>query len=272
MLGIGLSVVAMYVVYGLMLWSFQERMIFPAPGGISREALDQAAIEVGAEPLTLTAKDGTSLYGWYRAAEGKRALLYFHGNGESVADSMGLMRTCNRLGWDFGVVAYRGYPGSGGAPSQVGIRQDSRALWDHVVEGRGISPSQIIVMGRSLGGAVAMELLQQVTPAALVLESTFARMEDMARRSAPLYPVPLLLRHSYDSLAIAPSVEIPVLHTHSRHDQVVPFEQAEQLGSALPSSTFVEVQGLQHQHLLVLQDPQAHEAWRGLLKRVAEAR
>jgi len=268
-LGVGLGLAVLYVAYGLLLWSLQERMIYPAPGGIERDALEQAATEVGAESLRLTAADGTALYGWYRAAEGKRALLYFHGNGESVADSMALMRAVNRQGWDFGIVAYRGYPGSEGTSSRSGIRQDARALWDHTVDARGIPASQVVVLGRSLGGAVALELMQEVTPAALVLESTFARMEDMARRSAPLYPVNLLLRHNYDSLAIAPTLTVPVLHAHSHDDQVIPFDQGRQLSRALPDAEFVEVRGLQHQHLLVLQDPAFNAAWKALLKRLS---
>src|SRR5688572_6952919 len=120
---VGGSLAGAWLGAGLLLWWTQERMIFPAPGGIGRDALDQAAAELGATPLDLVASDGVRLYAWHREAGGdrKRLVLYLHGNGEAVPMYAGLYRMLQRAGWDVLVLAYRGYPGSEGEPSEAGL-------------------------------------------------------------------------------------------------------------------------------------------------------
>ncbi len=261
-----------WVGYGFALWWLQEAMIFPAPGGIGAHTLDLAAAELGAEPLHLRAEDGTALYGWYKPATsgrpGRRAVLYFHGNGETVAAGVPLMQLANRHGWDFAVVAFRGYPGSEGAPSEAGVARDARALWDHVTGARGIDAARVVLHGRSLGGAVAIRLASERRPGGLVVESSFTSMVDMARRQAPLYPVRLLLRHPFDSAARAPSIDVPVLVLHGSADRVVPVAMGRALARRFPDARYVEVPGGTHNELLVLASDAARRAWLALLDRV----
>lgn len=267
----GVAVLA-WLAYGALLWRFQEWMIFPAPGGPDRDTLDQAARELGAEPLDLRAADGTSLYGWYKAAGGpeggRRAVLYFHGNAETVAGSGPLMRLANQKGWDFGVVAFRGYPGSQGAPSEAGIALDARSLWDEVTARRGIPADRVVLHGRSLGGAVAARLADEVSPGGLVLESTFRSVVELAKQEAPLYPVDLLLRHRFDTWSRAPGMDVPALVLVGTADAVVPADHGRSLADRLPQAHLVEVPGGEHHDLLVLRDPAARTAWLELLARV----
>lgn len=264
-----------WIAYGALLWWFQEAMIFPAPGGPDRDTLDQAARELGAEPLALRAADGTALYGWYKAAGGpdggRRAVLYFHGNAETVAGSGPLMRLANQRGWDFGVVAYRGYPGSEGAPSEAGIALDARALWDEATVTRGLPADRIVLHGRSLGGAVAASLAEQVDAGGLVLESTFRSVVELAGEEAPLYPIDLLLRHRFDTWSRAPSLALPALVLVGSDDRVVTPDHGKALAERLPEAQVVEVQGGEHHDLLVLRDPAAKRAWLDLLERVDRA-
>lgn len=264
------AAVATWVGYGLLLWTLQEAMMFPAPGGIGTDALDMAAREVGAEPIRIHASDGTALYGWYKPAgksPGRRAMLYFHGNAETVAAPGPLMRMANHEGWDFGVIALRGYPGSEGSPGEEGFALDARALWDHVV-GRGVPPERVVLYGRSLGGAVAARLATEVEPGALVLESTFTSMVDMARRQAPLYPVERLLRHPFDTRSRAADLRLPTVVLHGSADGVVPVEHGRALAGALPTAQYVEVPGGTHNDLMILRDAAAKRAWLELLARV----
>ena len=79
-----------YIGVGALLYALQDRLIYPAPGGIERGSLDAAAAEVGARPLDLRASDGTRLYAWHLQSTGERLVLYFHGNGEVLTDSVPL--------------------------------------------------------------------------------------------------------------------------------------------------------------------------------------
>lgn len=261
-----------YLGYGLLLWRFQEVMIFPAPGGIGTDSLDSSAREIGAEPIRLQAADGTALYGWYKEAltgsPGKKAVLYLHGNAETVAAPGPLMRLANQNGWDFAVVAFRGYPGSEGSPSEVGLAEDADALWAYVTDVRHVPARNVVIHGRSLGGAVAVGLAERVDPGALVVESSFRSMLEMARTQAPIYPVDRLLRHPFDTWSRAPRIDVPTLVLHGDADTIVPVDHGRSLAERFASAQYVEVPGGHHNELLVLRDPSAKRAWLDLLSTV----
>jgi len=210
-----------YVGYGVLLWSLQESLMFPAPGGIDRRSLDLGASEVGATPVDLEAEDGTSLYAWHFRQQGQRLVIYLPGNGETVAGNIALHRLLLNEGWDVIALAYRGYPGSEGRPTEPGLVQDAEAVW-HWALTQGYEPSAIVLHGRSLGGGVAAHLAERQNPGGLVLESSFRSMRAVARTYAPLHPVDWLLRHPFDTEARAPLVGVPTFIVHSRADQVVP--------------------------------------------------
>lgn len=238
------------------LWWSQEALIFPAPGGIDRSALDQTAAEVGAAPFALTADDGVPLYGWHRARPPTRttpcAVLYLHGNGETVAGSARLGQAVTRAGCDFYVVAWRGYPGSGGRPSEEGLRRDARALWDHVTGPAGVPADRIIVHGRSLGGGVAAQLAAAVQPGGVVLESTFRSVRAIAAASYPWLPVDALLRHPFDSEAVAPRIARPTLVLHGTADHTIPVSHGRALAQLVPGARYREIPDVDHDQSLAL--------------------
>ena len=214
--------VATYLGYGALLWFMQDRMVFPAPGGIDREALDQAAREVGAIPVTFEADDGVRLYGWHRRKSSDRLVIYFPGNAETVAANIALQRLLLASDWDVFALAYRGYPGSEGRPTEAGVALDALAAWAWAI-GR-YPPERIVLHGRSLGGGVAAHLAEDRNPAGLVLESTFVSALALARQRAPVYPVDKMFRHPFDTRSRAPRVGVPTLLMHSRDDRVIPVD------------------------------------------------
>lgn len=282
---LGLAILVGYLAAGLFLYLMQDRFVFPAPGGIGRDALDAAAGELGAEPLSLQASDGTSLYAWRLRSgamrdrpstrgDAGRLVLYLHGNGEMVSDYTPLYRILLRHGWDVLAVAYRGYPGSDAVPpSEEGIARDARAAWDWAVGPGGYAPERVIVHGRSLGGGVATELVEgDANPAGLVLESTFASLVDVARRTAPMYPVGLLLRTRFDLRPLAPRLGVPVLVLHSRDDRVIPLDlSAKQLLPIIAEVEYHETSRWTHQDCLPVADPEVRSAYLGFLERVVPA-
>ena len=125
--------------------------------------------------MHLHAVDGTALYAWHRVGqrapgEPARGVVFFHGNAETVADRVPLQDFLAAHGWDVVVVAYRGYPGSEGSPSEGGLRQDAHAAWDYAVDTLAIPRDHLVIHGKSLGGGVSAMLAEDVSPAALVME------------------------------------------------------------------------------------------------------
>lgn len=266
-IGLVLVVVGVYVAIGAGLYLMQDRLIYPAPGGIGRSSLDFAAEEVGAEPLDLTAADGTRLYGWRLRSNGSRLVLYLHGNGEAITDYVPLYRILVHNGWDVLAVAYRGYPGSDGHPSEPGLALDAEAAWQWAVGPGGYGPERIAIHGRSLGGAVAATLVSgDANPACLVLESTFGSLTELAVRYAPMYPVRLLLHSRFDNRSKAPLLGVPVLLMHSRDDQVIPVAHGGRaLRPIIAEVRYEETSGWSHQDCLPASDARLRQVYLSFL-------
>lgn len=265
-----LGLIGGYLAGGLLLWAFQDRLLFPIPGGIGRDSLDANAVELGATTLDLRASDGVGLYAWNLRSNGNRLVLYLHGNGEVLTDYTPLYRILLRNGWDVMAVAYRGYPGSEGTPSEAGLGLDAEAAWRWAVGPGGYAPDRIVVHGRSLGGGVAAILVDgEANPAGMVMESTFASVRELAHRIAPIYPTGLLLRNPFDTRARASRLGVPVLLLHSRDDQVIPVELGGRaLQGLIAEVEYVETAGYAHQDCLPCADAGLRNIYLNFLDRI----
>jgi hypothetical protein len=236
----------LYVGLALVLYLLQGRMVFlPHLPGRALDATPEA-IGLDYEDAVIETADGERLHGWFVPADTARGtLLFFHGNAGNISHRLDSLAIFNRLGLDVLMVDYRGYGQSSGEPSEAGTYRDARAAWDWLVA-RGVPPGRIVVFGRSLGGAVGAWLAGQadVSPAGLIVESSFTSGTDMARRLYPWLPARLITRLKYpvrDHLAAATS---PVLVIHSRDDEIIPFDMGRALFDAAPEpKTFFELRG-----------------------------
>jgi fermentation-respiration switch protein FrsA (DUF1100 family) len=133
------------------------------------------------------------------------------------------------------MVDYRGYGKSEGSPSEKGLYRDARAA---LAEARRRTPKGVplIVYGRSLGGAVAIHLAAEQAVDGLIVESSFTKLRDAARRAVPIPFVWLLVAYRFDSIAKIARIEVPILIAHGDRDEVVPFEMGQQLHCAAQAS------------------------------------
>ncbi len=258
---VGLFALGLYLFFGAVLYVAQRSLIFPAPD-VPRAQLDKLAQLSGTRTLDLVAEDGVKLYGWHVPASGERAVLFFPGNAETVA-RLDLHRQLVELGWDVVIVAYRGYPGSEGSPSQTGLVQDARAAWAYATETLGIPPERIVIHGKSLGGGVASQLAAQKHPAALVLESTFTSIRDVAGGRFPIYPAVLLVRDPFLTREL--TLDMPMLIAHDSGDGVVPVGNGRALAQIFEQATYVEVSGHHHGASLSVDAPEVRAAYEDLL-------
>lgn len=185
------------------------------------------------EVASFVAADGVVLHGWFIPHDfAERVVLFCHGNRGNISEYMETLVMFQHLGVATFVFDYRGYGLSGGSPDEAGTYRDVEAAWSYLVERRGLDPSDIIVMGRSLGAAIASHLAARQTPRALVLESTFTSLPEIAMEHHPHLPVRLLSRYHYPVLDNVKQIRCPVLVIHSREDEVIPFAHAEKLYTA----------------------------------------
>ncbi len=205
--------------------------------------------------------DGTRLHGWYVPHENPRAVILFcHGNAGNLSDRAGLMQILHdRIGAAAMIFDYRGFGRSAGKPSEPGVLADARAARTWLAKRAGIAENQIVLMGRSLGGAVAVDLAARDGARALVLESTFTSMTDVAKTMFPLLPVDLLMQTKLDSIDKIAFYNGPLLQSHGTADRLISYKIGCRLyDAANQPKQFVPIPGGDHN------DPQSAEYYDAL--------
>ncbi len=202
--------------------------------------------------------DGLKLHGWLcrpmhaEGLTGDMVLLVFHGNAGNLSQRAELLFRLAMTPAQVFIIDYRGYGRSEGKPTEKGLYLDARAAWDHLVGKRSFSPDQIVLFGKSLGGAVAVDLATEVKPAGLIVQSSFTSVPDMAAVHFPFVPK-ALIRTRMDSLSKIGGIKVPKLLIHSSADEVVPFEMGRRLYEAASEpKRFFAVEGAGHNETLVV--------------------
>jgi fermentation-respiration switch protein FrsA (DUF1100 family) len=198
-------------------------------------------------PLTATTADGERLAAWYApAAPGRATVLYFHGNGGGLVDRVDRFARLAEAGLGLFAVAWRGYPGSTGRPSEHGLNLDADAAYARL-RGLGVPPGRIVVYGESLGSALAVALAGRHAVAGVVIEAGFTSLPDVARRSYWMFPVGLLVTDQFRSDRRIGGVLSPLLMLHGDNDDITPIHLAERLfAMANPPKEFIRVRGGGH--------------------------
>lgn len=163
--------------------------------------------------------NGQTTTAWFIPVENARGtILFCHGNGGNIGLHLDATRLFREMQYSVLIFDYGGYGDSTGSPSESRIYADARAMWEHLVTQRNLSPDSIVVWGASFGGAAACDLASKVKPAALVLESTFTSMADAAFSEYRYFPADCFLRSHFRSIDKISSVQRPVLIMHSIDD------------------------------------------------------
>ena len=225
-----------YFAICLLMMFFENRLVYPVPSVASPEAweISQAA----QTDVTFEAEDGTTLHGWYFAHDQPRfAILYCHGNGEDISHNGAYMTYLrDKLEASIFVFDYRGYGKSEGSPHEAGIILDGLAAQRWLAEKLQLETNQIVLMGRSLGGGVAVAAAEQQGARALVLQNTFANLSEVAAGKFPWLPVRWMMSNRYPSDERIADYAGPLLQIHGTADQVVPYAQGQKLFAAATSS------------------------------------
>jgi uncharacterized protein len=171
---------------------------------------------------------GATLHGLHYTHPGAKGLVfYLHGNAGNVDTWLTNTDFYQRAGFDVFMLDYRGYgKSSGRIQSEAQLHADVRAAYDQVAAR--YAGKRIVVLGRSLGTALAAKLAADVQPALTVLVSPYSSMVRMAREQYPFVPA-TLLRYPLDTQAYLARVTTPVLMLHGQADTLIPVQHAERL-------------------------------------------
>ncbi|MCP1728584.1 fermentation-respiration switch protein FrsA (DUF1100 family) [Natronospira proteinivora] len=215
-----------YLAVLALLWVFQNHLLYQ-PNMPTRDLqADPAERGWEYEDVHLSTGDGVELHGWWiPASEARASLIFFHGNAGNISHRLESIAIFRELGLSVLIIDYRGYGQSEGSPSEGGLRQDARAAWTHLREDRQIPAEDIVLFGRSLGSAVASELAREHQPGAVILESAFRSVPEMAQAVYPFFPARWLARMDYDNEAYVQDIQAPLLMVHSEDDEIIPYEQ-----------------------------------------------
>jgi fermentation-respiration switch protein FrsA (DUF1100 family) len=248
----GLLAAGVYVVVLIVLLTQENRMLYPA-ATVSRPWREPRP-DLGVRDVHLTSSDGTAIHAWFSAPAGWKppmgAILYSHGNGSNLSYKQG---TCRR--WQMAlkrailVYDYPGYGKSMGRPTEAGCYAAAEAAHRFLVETHKVPPGEIILLGSSLGGAMATELATRHEQRLLVLVNSFTSFPDMAQKQVPYYPSRWLVKNRLDNLDKIERIRGPVFITHGTADPLVPFWMGERLFEKAHGPKHFHVRpGSNHQH------------------------
>ncbi len=188
------------------------------------------------QELMLSTSDGKRLHTWWQPREAADGVLVLcHGNAGNLGGRRWMLEGLSDLNYHILIFDYRGYGKSSGRPSEQGTNLDILAVWDWLDQQSGVGELPRFIYGRSLGGAVALQLASQRNVQGVILESTFTSILDIGRRFYPYLLPKLTLRHPYNSLERIRSVQAPILIANSPEDETVPFDMGEALAAAAPN-------------------------------------
>jgi uncharacterized protein len=246
---VGVRVVAVLAVVAVVVttlaWAFQRRLIY-LPWGAPSVAPE--AVLDGGSAVALRTEDGLDLAAWHAPATGPArgwTVLVLPGNAGSRADRVPLARALCAAGFDVLLLDYRGYGGNPGTPTEEGLAADARAAHHHLVVDRGVDPGRVLVLGESLGAAVAARLARERPVGGLVLRSPFTALADVGAVHYPYLPVRMLLADRFPVREHVAAVAVPVVVVAGAADEVVPPEQSRAVAAAA-RAVYVEVPRARH--------------------------
>jgi pimeloyl-ACP methyl ester carboxylesterase len=257
-----------YIGYCVHFYRIQSYFLYSPQFGLDIKSKNKT---IDHEEITFQTTDGITIFAWYvpfipkasHAADdsntpeelkelippgvpenSRGVILFCHGNAGNVSQRIDSFEIFRELGFSTFIFDYRGYGKSRGKTTEKGTYRDAEGAWNYLVREKKVKPEEIIVFGRSLGGGVASYLAKKYQPRALIIESSFTSIPDMAKALFPKLPSILLLRFKYNTRERLRDIHCPVLIIHSPDDRTIPFVCGEVLyESANPPKKFLRIKG-----------------------------
>ena len=230
------AAVLLYAAACVLLFLSRNRVVFPLRGGPAG-APQRFGFAKG-ESVTIQTDGGARLTGWLLPPPEPLpkpwpVLLWFHGNGETVAGLASVLRAFQHPHAALLALDYRGYGSSTGVPTVAGAVRDADAAMAWLRAHHDVFPDHVVVYGRSVGSGPAIAVASTHHVAGLVLESAFTSLPGMARVHFRIFPS-FLAGAGFDNLNTIARVACPVLFIHGDRDRTIPIAMGRALAKRAP--------------------------------------
>lgn len=217
MLNITYGLIGFYVLVAALLYVFQRTFLyFPTP--TYHHEFEQITVNNAGENIKIIVLNSGNQNGF----------IYFGGNAETVLANVEAFST-HFANMTIYLVNYRGYGGSSGKPTEVGLFNDATAIFDTLSS----SHTNLAVVGRSLGSGVAMHLAAHRPVSHIALITPFDSVLNLAKKQYPIFPISWLLKDKYDSISLAKQVTAPALIIAGGKDRLIPAHHSQNLADAM---------------------------------------
>ena len=226
LLQIILIIFFIYFLVLVFLYFYQRNLLYhPNENNYSEDK-----ISVDIENVRIKTSDNIELLGWYHEKNLKdfKTLIFFHGNAGSLENRIHKLNHFRDMNINFLIIAWRGFSGNNGNPSEQGLYEDGKSAIDWLIK-KGVSEKNLILYGESLGTGVATHLAQNKNYAGVILETPFTSMIDAAKKFYPYIPVKLLLKDKFENYKKIKNINSPILIMHGEVDQLVPFSMGKKI-------------------------------------------
>ncbi len=240
-----IKVLLVYFLVLFLLLLNQNRLIFRPTRDFP---LSPAQFGLEPEEFFFKSSDGVKLHGWFFGASNDLPCLIFcHGNAGNINDRLPNIKLLLEVPVNVFIFDYRGYGKSEGSPTEAGVYNDAESAWDFVHKTKGFAPDMIVVFGRSLGGAVAINLALRRPVKSLILESTFFSLKDLVGRTFPYFLFYPFIPQKFNNGKKIKDIHVPLFIIHGDADTTVPLSQGEKLfNAANDPKRFWLVKGAHH--------------------------
>jgi fermentation-respiration switch protein FrsA (DUF1100 family) len=184
------------------------------------------------DDVWLSTSDDVDIHGWWLPCEDALAsILFLHGNAGNITHRLDNLRLLNEAGFQVLIIDYRGFGRSEGTPGEQGTYRDAEAAWHWLVKAR---PGPHLVFGRSLGGAVGIQLAATSShrPDGVIIENTFTSGRELAAEVMPIRGMGFVVPNFYPSIERIGKIDAPLLLIHSLDDELIPVAHGELLFDA----------------------------------------
>ena len=235
------SVIILYIFIGLSLYLLQRKILFNTSG------LPQTPSYYGlneVKEVQILTNDGISLLSWYfKGKDTTPLLVYFHGNSFDIGERAYRIKRYIDQNWAVLLVAWRGYSGNKGNPTEKNLYIDGEATLKWVIQNTNYQFKDLVIYGESLGSGIAVELGKKYEFASIVLEAPFTSVADIAQERYRIFPTKFLVKDKFNNLEKINKLKSPLLIISGKKDEIVPHIHSQKLfneAKVVKESVFID--------------------------------
>lgn len=232
-------ITCIYIFISFILFFIQYNLLYPGNEEISNLKKVRQIITT-AEENFIEIENSEKLRVFYAPSKNKKVIVFYHGNKENMYSSIIKAERYYKKGFGILACSYPGYDGNLAKKIAKNIYKASTACVDFLNQKKGVSDSNIILHGYSLGGHFATYVARNRTFNALILLAPLGSAYDIAKRKYPLFPLNLIMKDKLISYNYAEKISSPVYLVHNIYDKVVPYNQGLKIYNNILSKKYIK--------------------------------